>query len=164
MVRRAQWMLGLVLLAGCGGAIARTQSPRIEPSESSRPLPSLRGVVAGLPWQARSAVAYPGVTEAPERYVLIYAFETTCESAREAADLSSQEHFVGVTVPWRTGVHLSAPDGSFDEERLSRSGELTLLRASRVHGGTARLRLEMAGDDPVRDQVAGEIDVIDCAP
>jgi hypothetical protein len=165
--RASSRALGLALgvaVASCAAPFVRTRSSRIEPSSLQPPLPSLRGTVGGVAWQARSALAHPGLTDAPERYVLIYPFEWTCDDAAASRSGRGDEHFVSVFVPWRDGVRISPPDGTFDEERLSRSGELTLLYAAPRHGAVGRLRLEMAGDDPAHDRVAGEIDVVDCAP
>lgn len=164
MRSRAWGVVGAALwLAACAGAVTRTRVPRVEPSSYQAPLPTLSGVVGGVPWQARSALAHEGITEAPERYVVIYPFEWTCDDAQPGSHRSA-EHFVSVFVPWIEDVHVQPVDGTFDEDRLSRAGELTLLSRPRTRGGVARVRLEMLGDDPSADHVRGEIDVVDCAP
>jgi hypothetical protein len=162
---RTLWgLLLLVTVAGAGEMRPLCTRPAADERHRAQVGDELQGTVAGEPWMARSAVAFSMPVEAPERYVMVFPFEWTCADVLELRDDGSSAHFVSFFAPWVEGALVSPVDGSFDEQRPARSGELRMLRVPRANHQAVRVRLSMAGPDPEFDRIEGEIEIEDCGP
>lgn len=166
---RQRWIRLVVVagLFGCGGrAASETASEGSEASggETASSATGLRGTVGGQPWEARTAVAGYSITDQEaDRNIVLYPFVVSCADIAEGrwpAEAEAGMRDVSVTLTYTDGFTASPPDGTFERSRSSQAGTVTVMRA----GATGLLRLEMQGEDPAYDSVAGEIEVTDCGP